>query len=208
MKQIYKVFLNDRVIKIGPPLKSIPEPLVNFNIESTEEDIRNWFNSFVDDNLMKIYLVHPEPSKFFKLFSSVFLNIDAAGGAVISGKYLLVIFRNGKWDLPKGKINKGENPEEAALREVSEECGISGQTIVKSLPSTFHVYKLPYPDNEASWIFKETYWFEMSYNGCMDCAKPQVEEGITLIKWVSSSEINEIMDNTYENLKQIIELYT
>ena len=207
MKQIYKVFLNDRLIKIGLPLKPAPEPAVNFNIESNKEDIRNWFNSFVDDNLKKIYLFHPEPSKFFNLFRSVFLNIDAAGGAVISGKYLLVIFRNGKWDLPKGKIDSGEMPEKAAIREVSEECGISGQTIVKFLPSTFHVYKSPYDDEEI-WIFKETYWFEMSYNGCMDCIKPQAEEGITMIKWVSSSKISEIMDNTYENLKQIISLYT
>jgi 8-oxo-dGTP pyrophosphatase MutT (NUDIX family) len=95
-------------------------------------------------------LVHPNPVHFFQLFRSVFLEVPAAGGVVKSNDRLLFIFRNGKWDLPKGKIDEGENPPEAALREVSEECGIAGQQIKKQLPSTFHIYPSPYSKTKGT----------------------------------------------------------
>ena len=108
--------------------------------------------------------------------------------------------------MPKGKIEPDENPAEAALREVSEECGITGQTIKRQLPSTYHIYYLTGKNNKEVWIFKETFWFEMTYNGSEKIV-PQKEEGITNAGWFKKDELGEIMSNTYENLKQIINLY-
>lgn len=204
---MYKVFLNDRLIEICTQKNSKKNNLVvKFDESVTEKTIRNWFADFLTENSKQISLVHPNPGIFFQLFRSVFLEVPAAGGVVKSENRLLFIFRNGKWDLPKGKIDKGETPPEAALREVSEECGISGQQIEKQLPSTFHIYPSPYLKTKGQWIFKETHWFEMVYNDTGETI-PQQEEGITEVKWFRKNELDEVLANTYENLKQIILLY-
>jgi len=206
MRQIYKVFLNDRLIEIGSLEDFNGNPLINFKKGCNKNDIMDWFNSFAENELKEIYIADENPENFLRLFRSAFINVDAAGGLVISKNQLLVIFRNGRWDLPKGKIEKGEKPSEAALREVGEECGIKGHKIVRSLPSTFHIYRSPYQETRGEWIFKETLWFEMSYDGITNCT-PQREEGITDIKWVSEGDIGEILNNTYENIKIIIRVF-
>jgi 8-oxo-dGTP pyrophosphatase MutT (NUDIX family) len=207
MKQMYKVFLNDRLIEICTQENSKKNNLaVKFDESVTEITIRNWFAGFLIQKTKQILLVHPNPGTFFRLFRSIFIEVPAAGGVVKSGNCLLFIFRNGKWDLPKGKIDKGETPPEAALREVSEECGISGQQIEKQLPSTFHIYQSPYSKTKGLWIFKETHWFEMVYDDTAETI-PQQEEGITEVKWFYKNELDEVLANTYENLKQIILLY-
>ncbi len=207
MKQMYKVFLNDRVIKIGTTGNiTINKPLVNFNEKSTVDAIRRWFRTFEASNLDEAWIIHPNPEEFFTLFQAAFTVIQAAGGVVVAEDRLLFIFRNGKWDLPKGKLDKGESAEEAALREVEEETGITPEGIEHRLPSTFHIYKSPYSRTRGQWIFKETYWFHMSYNGNLS-GTPQQEEGITQVKWVAKDGLGEILSNTYENLKQIIALY-
>lgn len=201
---MYKVFLNDRLIEIGALANNKKNNLVvKFDKTATRENVQKWFADFVGQRSENVVLVHPNPSHLFQLFRSAFLEVPAAGGVVKYNGRLLFIFRNGKWDLPKGKIDKGEVPEQTALREVSEECNISGQQIVKQLRSTFHIYQSPYTKTKGQWIFKETYWFEMRYDGT-DKITPQTEEGITEVKWFRKNELDEVLANTYENLKQII----
>jgi 8-oxo-dGTP pyrophosphatase MutT (NUDIX family) len=204
MKQMYKVFLNDRLIKIGAPENiTITKPCVKFFDSSAAGDVKGWFNSFKDSDLNEIYLSHQLPEKFFKLFQSAFLVIHAAGGVVLSGNRLLFIFRNGKWDLPKGKAETGEIPAEAAIREVKEETGIQVQNIKKQLHSTFHIYKSEYPETRGQWIFKETFWFEMICEE-IGVVVPQREEGITQVRWIRRNNLDEVLANTYVNLKQVI----
>ena len=204
LKQMYKVFLNDRMIVITASGNiTINKPVVKFDKPTAISEIKEWFDSFVRDATPKICLVHPEPVHFFQQFKMAFRQLPAAGGVVRQNERLLFIFRRNKWDLPKGKIDDGENARQAALREVEEECGISGQQIVKPLPSTFHIYPSP---KKEEWIFKETSWFEMSYSG-NNPGKPESAEGITEIKWFHESELNEVWENTYENLKEIIRIY-
>ena len=90
--------------------------------------------------------------------------------------------------------------------EVEEETGISPQSIEGRLPSTYHIYKSQHPEKESQWIFKETAWFQMTCSEKI-IGIPQLEEGITQVKWIPKSEIHEVLENTYENLKQIINLY-
>ena len=204
---MYKVFLNEKLIRIGNRINiTLNKPTRLFNDHCTAAEVKEWFYEFVESDEDEIFIVHSSPSDFFELFQSVFIPIQAAGGVVIKKSKLLFIFRNEKWDLPKGKIDKGETAREAALREVEEECGISGHSIVKRLPPTYHMYISPYKKSKGKWIFKETFWFEMKYDGELT-GTPQLEEGITEVKWLAKKQLDEVWGNTYENLKSIISLY-
>ncbi len=204
---MYKVFFNQKSIVITHPqnitlFKTLPVYADTFS----KDDIKTWFEGFAEGEIVEAVLVHSLPESFFQLFQSAFKIIYAAGGVVFREKKILFIFRNEKWDLPKGKIDAGETIEETALREVEEECGIKNMEIRKNLPSTFHIYKSPYKKSLGEWIFKETFWFEMNYNG-RDSGVPQLEEGITEIRWLATNELDLVMKNTYENLKQIVAFY-
>ena len=205
--QKYKVFLNEKSIGFVPGANITLSKLCRILTENSGiEAIMDWLPDFENSDIRESVVEHPEVEKLFQNFRSAFLQIDAAGGVVKRDGKLLFIFRNGKWDLPKGKIDEGESIETAALREVEEECGITNHSIVKALPSTYHIYKSPYKKTLGQWVFKETYWFEMEYNGS-ETPVPQQEEGITEVRWVHPNELGEVLGNTYENLKALIELY-
>lgn len=129
-----------------------------------------------------------------------FTLIEAAGGLVetLSGK-MLFIFRNGKWDLPKGKAEFDETREETALREVEEECGLKNLKIVKELNKTYHTYK-----EKGREFFKVTHWYQMT-NEKEEVLVPQTEEGITDASWLSVNEVKEkVIPNTYSSIKELL----
>lgn len=108
---------------------------------------------------------------------------------------VLFIKRLGKWDLPKGHLEKGETSEEGAIREVEEECGISGLKIVSKLPTTYHIFR-----RKGKLILKETIWFQMStdFNGELI---PQTEEDITEARFLNAKMTSEALQNTYKNIE-------
>ncbi|MCY1720367.1 NUDIX domain-containing protein [Prolixibacteraceae bacterium Z1-6] len=205
--QKYKVFFNEKRIVFTSTRKiTLRKPRLSFLDDPSTDSVLRWVETFVEGDITEAVIEHKSTDDLFNAFRLAFTEIDAAGGVVVRNNKLLFIFRNGKWDLPKGKIDDGETADVAAIREVEEECGISGHRIVKQLPSTFHIYKSPYKDNFGTWIFKETFWYEMGYTGELE-GKPQLDEGISEVRWFAKNELHEVLENTYENLKQIIELY-
>ena len=127
--------------------------------------------------------------------------IEAAGGLVYNDKnQLLMIFRNGKWDLPKGKLEVGENIEQCAIREVEEECGISELLITQQLQETYHTYEI-----NGQKILKRTYWFEIksSFKGNL---LPQTIEGITEAVWVDKENIAEKLENSFGNITELFKI--
>lgn len=205
---MYKIFLNDRVITIS---SQVPEFAVETEFIQTEGftigNIKNWFSEFLQKNINAV-LVHPNPEVMMtNSFIPGFKLITAAGGVVIRDSKMLFIFRNEKWDLPKGKIEKIETPEQAAIREVAEECGIFGHSVARQLPPTLHIYQSPYKNDFGQWILKKTFWFEMSYYGTEN-GTPETGENITEIRWFKREELNEVISNTYENLKEIIKIFS
>ena len=205
---MYEVFLNDRKINIAAPGKiTLNKSSQVIDNLMTKDEVRKWFLDFVQDDLKQVFLTHSNDKYFFEeLFKNAFKIIYAAGGVVKRNDELLFIYRNDTWDLPKGKIDKGESPEIAALREVEEECGIAEHKIIKPLPSTFHMYQSPYKESKGEWIFKETFWFEMELDGTQN-GKPQLEEGITKIKWFKKDDLKEVYANTFSNLVPLINIY-
>jgi len=205
--QKYKVFLNEKRILFDPSAKITlrkkwPEQ-ANF---TSKKGVTEWLENFERSDEVSVVFGEHDKKTAFESFRNSMINIDAAGGVVRRNGTLLFIFRNEKWDLPKGKIDKGETPETAALREVEEECGISHHQIIRELPSTYHIFRSPYRKLRGKWIFKETFWYEMAYSG-EENGVPQKEEGITEIRWFRPNELDEVLGNTYENLQQLIELY-
>ncbi len=131
-------------------------------------------------------------------FCSKFIMVKAAGGLVFNKDgAILMIFRNGKWDLPKGKLEIGESVEECAIREVKEECGVSGLEIESELLKTYHTYNI----NDSD-ILKNTYWFLMTTKSEQKLT-PQTEEGITDVKWCSEKEVEDNLNNSYPSIIDI-----
>ncbi len=127
--------------------------------------------------------------------------IIAAGGLVENENgELLMIFRRGKWDLPKGKMDNGETPESCALREVVEETGLQEITLGKFIGTTTHQY---FDQWISEGVIKETYWYKMSIKNDPELI-PQTEEDITEIKWVNKKQLSEYLSNTYNNIVEII----
>ncbi|MCR5455595.1 MAG: NUDIX domain-containing protein [Bacteroidales bacterium] len=128
--------------------------------------------------------------------------VEAAGGYVLNvlGQSLIIV-RNGLYDLPKGKIEEGEVPEVAAVREVNEETGVL-PTIERKLVDTYHFYRW---GDEKEVTIKKTYWYLMNLQGST-VTKPQTEEGITSCIWMDDAMIDDVIKRTHRNLKTIFEL--
>ena len=134
-----------------------------------------------------------------KLFFKHFTVIEAAGGIVQNKeKEILFILRRGKWDLPKGKIEKGESVEVAAQREIEEETGVTGLTLKKQIHTTYHTYKEFGKD-----ILKISHWFYF-ISDSNQVLKPQAEEDITEVKWIATKDIKTPMANSYESIKELL----
>ena len=141
-----------------------------------------------------------EEEAFNQLFSKT-VRIEAAGGLVTNkqGEYLM-IFRNGRWDLPKGKQEDGEDIAITALREVSEECGILEVELSEHICNTYHTFH-----RNNKFFLKCTHWYSMEYCGDSSCVKPQTEEDIEKVIWATESELQNYLTNTYPSIKEVFE---
>jgi 8-oxo-dGTP pyrophosphatase MutT (NUDIX family) len=140
--------------------------------------------------------------KLKKVFFKHFTVIEAAGGIVQnSKKEILFIYRLDKWDLPKGKMEKGEKPDECALREVQEETGVSRLTVKEKIGETYHTY-----DAFGKHFLKVTHWYYITCPAVQQLI-PQTEEDITAIEWVAVKNIKEQLKNTYPSIKDILEVF-
>ena len=132
-------------------------------------------------------------------FRSGYRFVQAAGGAVTDGQgRLLAIHRLGRWDLPKGKVDPGESMEEAAVREVQEECGLAQVELVKHLYSSWHTY-----ERKGKQHLKRTDWFLMKAD-MNEVLAPQTEEDIDAVKWIDTEEMTEVKRDTYASILPVI----
>lgn len=148
-----------------------------------------------------VALYAADPAALKADFFGLFRYLEAAGGLVFnpSGEGLF-IFRRGKWDLPKGKIDPGETPLEAALREVREETGLENLQPGPSLPSTFHTYR-----EKGKRILKQTYWFVMDTPNLT--LIPQTEEDIEKAAWFEISSFLSRKPDLYNSIREVVEAY-
>ena len=150
-------------------------------------------------SIRSIGILSKNETSIISLFKNKFPEITAAGGKVINQNLeILFIYRNKKWDLPKGKTEKNENFSQTALREVIEETGIKNLSIVKPLEKTYHIFK-----RDGNYYLKLTYWFEM-YSDYKGKFKPQKKEGITRVEWIGIENISSILPKSYSNIRLLL----
>ena len=190
---MFTIFINNNPIYLTDSLEYSDDR--NF-FKFDEVDVQVLIQKFENDDINYIYLYGSDIQLLFLNFSKNFKVIEAAGGVVHNSKgELLFMFRNGIWDLPKGKMEKNETIEEAAIREVEEECGIKNLQLERLLDKTYHIYNMSH-----EYIFKITYWFLMRSDFKGDF-KPQIEEGITKVEWVSQQNLTNVLANSFANIK-------
>ena len=196
---MYKVHFENRFIMISEEPDRVQKYGIFHKFYATSELYKLISEFQADSSIQSANIYGTNIRHIWKIFRIYFTEVGAAGGLVrhASGKYLF-IEKKGKLDLPKGHIEPGEEPDSCALREVSEECGISGHSIVKSLPPSYHTYSW-----EGISYLKKTSWFLMSYNGIM-VTEPQVSEGITKVEWLSPDEISKIKKSAWLSLMDLI----
>ncbi len=135
-------------------------------------------------------------SSFFKKFTL----IKAGGGFVLNkNKEVLLMFRRGKWDLPKGKMDKNETFEECAIRETEEETGLKNIHLISPLITTYHTYH-----EGTRYVLKETKWFNMNIKNDQKLI-PQAEEQITKLEWVDKADLKKYMQNSFPSVNDVLQ---
>jgi 8-oxo-dGTP pyrophosphatase MutT (NUDIX family) len=196
---MYKVHFENRFIMLSPEPDRLQKYGLFHKFYDTKELYKIISDFQSDKSIAAINVYGPDIKHIWKIFRIYFTEVGAAGGLVkhTSGRYLF-IEKKGKLDLPKGHIEQGEEPDACALREVCEECGITGHKIVKSLSPSYHTYSW-----EGISYLKKTSWFLMNYDGEM-LIEPQKSEGITKIEWLFADELNSIKSSAWLSLMDLI----
>ncbi|MDR0193886.1 MAG: NUDIX domain-containing protein [Myroides sp.] len=194
---MYKVFVNDKPLFLTDKIEKETDFQL-FLLDSVDIDkiIIKYFQNKID----KAFLYHPDEKEILKKIKEKIPVQKAGGGVVFNPKgEVLFILRSGKWDLPKGGIEKHEEMEETAIREVEEETGVSQLKIVRKLPKTYHIFK-----RNGKYRLKITTWYEMTseFDGAL---VGQIEEDIEQVAWLNKEQIREAMNNSYENIKLLID---
>ena len=198
---MYKVFINDNEVQFIAK-NAIPAPLSTSLLPeyTSAEIIQQVLKSGNGQHVFTI--ADDNPAERFEKFLGSFKIIEAAGGIVrhhVPEGPVLMIFRRGKWDLPKGKIDAGESRKQAALREVEEECGIGKLTITADAGILHHLYEL-----KGNWVVKKTWWYHML---CRDnnTLHPEAGEDITEARWVDEKDIARLLPDTFVSIAALLQ---
>jgi 8-oxo-dGTP pyrophosphatase MutT (NUDIX family) len=201
MPQKYKVYFANRpvVFTENPPEEVVRTCKV---IRSQGKSDTMLIESAIAGGAKEVSLCCANVDGSWESFCNQFELVRAAGGLILNAKKeMLFIYRLGKWDLPKGKVEDGEDEREGAVREVEEECNVRDARIIRFLLTTWHTYI-----QKGEPILKSTHWYLME-TGSFTILKPQQEEGITEVKWFAPDNLQEVRANTYPSVLDVINAY-
>ncbi len=204
---MYKIYVNDRPVFLLSPDQWTKTGLVagkntyRMPYLGKLKQIRQYLDLLdKNKNVAWVALESADPEALWRDFQACFDLMEAAGGYVLNDQgQLLVFFRRGSWDLPKGKIDPGESPEQAAIREVMEETGLQNVQLGPHLADTCHTYS-----QKGRRILKKTWWFRM-HTTDTDLI-PQTEEDIERIEWVEPQSWLASDPVAYQSIRELIEI--
>ena len=195
---MYKVFFNRKFVLLTTKIVDHDDETPFFYIKYTNQ--KQIISALKSKKTKGIYLYNATQYKLWKKLLKIFSLVEAAGGLVEhqSGKFLF-IYRNDKWDLPKGRVEEKEILVDGAVREVMEETGVKDLIFKKNLNHTFHLFS-----RNGKYKLKKTHWYLMttSYDGIL---QPQFDEGIVKAEWKTKEEIPHLMENAYHNIKMLLD---
>jgi mutator protein MutT len=202
---MYKVFINETPLILIKTEGVLPEWKNNSKILIAKylgkvKFLHNYIDLLEKSKQYEAVVIFTEDlAVLWKDFKSIYKRIKAAGGVVFNkNNEILVIYRRAFWDLPKGKIDKGETPEQAAVREVQEETGISDVVLKEHIIDTYHTYA-----QDGKRILKRTYWYKMSTSETD--LTPQLTEDIEIAKWVNMPEFLNNKPKIYNSIKIVLD---
>lgn len=199
------IYFNDNALHLVNGHKDIKDSKLIGQIVHKElsdvDNLKNYVQKLQSGEINHIILETTDLDQVFESVKSLFTPIIAAGGVVKNeDNKILLIFRRGCWDLPKGKLDEGESIPECAVREVNEETGIDGIHLGDLICKTYHTYI----ERETP-IFKTTYWYEMNVEGNPSLS-PQAEEQIEKVIWVDRSDLTPYAENSYASIRAVLEV--
>ncbi|MEI9943002.1 MAG: NUDIX hydrolase [Chitinophagaceae bacterium] len=199
-----KIYFDDKPLFLCDEVDETIEPYVHHDdaVYIDDLDMHTVKSMIHEMQLGKIHagvFLHPDLEELTKAFYKKFTLVQAAGGLVKNEKdEILMIFRRGKWDLPKGKLDKGETLEACAVREVEEETGLKNVQLISPLMITHHTYH-----EGTKFLLKESHWYTMKVEGEQKLV-PQTEEEIHEIKWVGTPELDAYMKNSFPSVVDVL----
>jgi 8-oxo-dGTP pyrophosphatase MutT (NUDIX family) len=197
MAQKYRIYINEKVILLTESEPKTKESYEKIDVEVF--DLKIIYTWVLAHHSKLFYVLCSDAKAFLKTVANSVLLIEAAGGLVKNeNEEYLFIYRQDKWDLPKGKVEKDERIKVAAVREVEEECGIKVNNLDGKICKTYHAYI-----SRGEVVLKKTHWFKMRCKG-QDKLKPQKEEGITDARWIKKNLIGTITDNTFSSIMDVL----
>jgi 8-oxo-dGTP pyrophosphatase MutT (NUDIX family) len=202
-----KIFFSDKPLFLCDTVDETIEPFLHhddavFIDELDPHTVKSMIHEMQLEKVHAGVFIHPDLEALKKAFFKKFTFIQAAGGIVQNENgELLLIFRRGKWDLPKGKLDKGESLEDCAVREVEEETGLKQAQLVEPLLITYHTYH-----EGTKFILKESHWYRMKVKGQQELV-PQTEEDIQETKWVAADALEPYFKNAFPSVVDVLRLF-
>ncbi len=199
-----KIYFDDKPLFLCDSVDSVLQPYVHhddavFIDELNLHTVKSMIHEMQKPAVHAGVFFHPDLDKLKRAFFKKFTLVKAAGGFVLNeSNQVLMMFRRGKWDLPKGKLDKKETLEEAAIRETEEETGLKNITLISPLATTYHTYH-----EGTRFVLKESSWFRMKVEGQQKLI-PQTEEQISKLEWVSKDNLKEYKKNSFPSVIDVL----
>ena len=199
-----KIYFNDKPLFLCDEVDKELQPYIHhddavFIDELDSHTVKSMIHEMGLEKVHAGVFFHSNLDELKKAFYKKFTIVQAAGGLVLNEKkQILMIFRRGKWDLPKGKLDKGETLEECAVREVEEETGLREIQLVSPLLISYHTYH-----EGTKFVLKESHWYNMKVSGDQKLV-PQTEEDIHEIKWVTVKEAARLFPECFPSVIDVI----
>jgi len=200
-----KIYFDDKPLFLCDNVDATLQPYVHhddavFIDELNLHTVKSMIHEMQDPSVHAGVFFHKDLDQLKDAFFKKFTLIKAAGGFVLNEKKeVLMMFRRGKWDLPKGKMDKKESFEDCAIRETEEETGLKKIKLISPLITTYHTYH-----EGSKYVLKETRWFTMKVSSKQKLL-PQAAEQITKLEWVGKNDLKKYLQNSFPSMNDVLE---